>query len=241
VKYCKSSRHSTPLLPSKASGFTLVEVLTAMAVLSLSTLGILAALVQARSMTDFSRKQMLVDTMMQGILEQLKNRSATELLPNPVPGSPPCLNSMTAMSTYLGGGGAPITVSVELDTDTTNAESTLILSPDPYLSPASIPAGAIPADGDGNGFGDVTGDGVDDVGVNTIKIDVKGTTGLNGSTSITTDDIQINVMIWVKDYTMGTAPITVPCRAILLNYTWTYNGKIPRRMIGSMRAIKTPL
>lgn len=212
------------------------------------TLGTLSTMLASRQMSDFSRKQLLVDTAMQGLAEQLKNRTTFELLPNQIagtpvyPGTPACLSSMAAMTTFLAGGGSPISVAVELDNNPSNTLNNLILSPLPYIPPSSISPGAIPYDSDSNGFGDINGDGVDDVGVNTMYIDVRGTTGLNGSVADVTDDIRVNIMVWIIDYTAGTAAVTVPSRAIFINYTWTYkSGKITRKIIDSVRAIKTPL
>lgn len=222
--------------------------MVAMGLFTMTTLGILGTFLQSRRSTDFQKKQIQVETLIQGILEQLKNRTATELLPSPIPtatGIPAgehCLTSMTRMNTYLAAGGTPITIGVELDTNPTNNVSLLRVSPYPIISPNNIAPGAVPADNDSNGFGDINGDGADDVGVNTVFLDIKGTNGLDGTTNVTSDDLRVNIMIWVKDYSVVNGPITTPSRAVFINYTWTYSdGKITRPMVGSARSIKTPL
>jgi type II secretory pathway pseudopilin PulG len=229
---------------------TLVEVMVAMGVFTIATLGILGTFLQSRHNTNFQKKQIQVETLIQGVLEQLKNRTAAELLATPVPtvtaipAGQNCLTSMSNMNTFISNGGTPPFVTVQLDTNPavdTNLDK-LVLSPEPYISPNNINPGAIPVDTDGNGFGDINGNGADDVGVNTVFIDTNGTNGLDGSTNITTDDLRINIMIWIKDYSAVSGPVTVPSKAILINYTWTYNdGKVTREMIGNARAIKTPL
>ena len=226
---------------------TLVEIMIAMGIFSIATLGVLGTFLQSRRSTDFQKKQIQVETLMQGILEQMKNRTAIELLPDPVPtatGIPAgqnCLTSMNNMTTFLAAGGIAPTVLVELDTNPVNNLDQLILSPDPYISPAAITPGAIPVNL-GNGFGDITGDGAGDVGINTVFLDIKGTNGLDGSANNTNDDLRINIMVWVKDYTAVSGAVSIPSKAILINYTWTYtDGKVTRPMIGNARAIKTPL
>lgn len=222
--------------------------MVAMGLFSIATLGILGTFIQSRRSTDFQKKQIQVETLIQGILEQLKNRTASELLPSPIPtaaGIPAgenCLSSITRMNTYRAAGGTPPFVSVELDTNPVNNVSQLRLSPYPIISPVNIAPGAIPSDPDNDGFGDINGDSVDDVGVNTVYLDLKGTNGLDGTANDTSDDLRVNIMIWVKDYSVVNGPITTPSRAVFINYTWTYtDGKITRRMIGTARSIKTPL
>lgn len=187
-------------------------------------------------MTDFARKQMLVDTAVQGVLEQLKNRTSAELLADPTPA---CLASMSAMSSYLTGGGTAIKIGVELDNDPTDALNQLILSPGTPFAP---PAGAVPADADNNGFGDVTGDGVDDVGVNLLKLDTRNTNGLNGTTNSGGDDINIYLMVWVTDASQRSSPLAVISRQITIYYTWTYTeGRVTKKTVDSVRAVCTPL
>lgn len=179
---------------------------------------------------------MLVDTAVQGVLEQLKNRTSAELLADPTPA---CLASMSAMNSYLTGGGTAIKIGVELDNDPTDALNQLILSPGTPFAP---PAGAVPVDTDNNGFGDVTGDGADDVGVNLLKLDTRNTNGLNGTTNSAGDDINIYLMIWVNDASQRAAPLFVTSRQITIYYTWTYKeGRVTKKTVDSVRAVCTPL
>jgi hypothetical protein len=247
---------TTPLRSRSPRALTLVEVMVSMSVLTLTTLGILGAFIQSRNTTSFQKSQMLVETLVHGVIEQLKSRSATDLLPSVIPRATStaapanCLSSMADLVAYISEGNTAPSVAVELDTNMGNAASLLILSPYPYISPDNITPGATPADvapTAGNGYGDINGDGADDVGVNTILLDVKGTNGLDGSINDTSDDIRVNLMIWILDSgfsqsnaaTGGTTRIL--SRGIYINYTWTYtDGRTTRRMIGSARAISKP-
>lgn len=217
----------------------------AMLIVAMVTLGVLGTLLSTRRMTNYARKQMLVDTAMHGLVEQLKSKALSDLLPGSSDaGAPPtCLSSMGAMTAYLTTGKPPPSIDVILGNDPNSPLSKLILSPDSrFEDPTLIPPGAIPADADHNGYGDLNGDGVDDVGVNLLKLDTKGTNGLNSSTSVSGDDINIYVMIWVKDYTAAATPLKVISRAIIVNYTWIFKeGSITHKVIDNVRAIRTPL
>ncbi len=227
---------------------TLVEVMVAMGVFTIATLGILGTFLQSRRSTDFQKKQIQVETLIQGILEQLKNRTTNELAGMPtfvattgIPAGQTCFTSMANMNVYLAAGRTLPTIGVELDTNPANNLDQIRISPEPYLAPTAINPGAVPINV-GNGYGDINGDGTADVGINTVFLDIKGTTGLNGSANTSADDLRVNIMVWIKDYAAVDGSVSIPSKAILINYTWTYtDGKVTRQMIGNARAIKTPL
>ena len=225
-----------------------------MAVLTITTLGILGAFVQSRRTTHFQKNQMLVESLVHGILEQLKSRSSATLLPVTIPRATTtavtdnCFSSMADLLTYIGEGNTPPSVAVELDTDLANASTQLVLSPLPYIDPSAIPPGAIPADtAPGDGYGDINGDGVDDVGINTVFLDVKGTNGMDGSINDPTDDIRINLMIWIRDDNFSVdnsrsgGSTRMLSRGIYINYTWIHSdGLNTRRLVGSARGVSKP-
>jgi type II secretory pathway pseudopilin PulG len=231
---------------------TLTEVMIAMAIFSVTTLGVLGTFLSSRRNTEMQRQKAIVDTMVQGVLEQLKNRAPATLLPSPIPTAPGiaagenCMTSMVNLKTYRDRGFTPPSVIVELNPDATAPVNTLLISPDSIFTDVSlINPGAIPFDGDLDNYGDLNGDGSDDVGMNLVRIDVKGTTGRDGSTADDFDDIGVYLMIWVKDYTLRStagASATTASRAIIINYTWrTRNGTQELRMRGTARTIHTPI
>jgi type II secretory pathway pseudopilin PulG len=259
---------------------TLTEVLISMGVLTITTLGILGTFLHSRKQTDFQKQKALVDTLVHGLVEQIKNRTHLEILEtigtppaNPVIPSGPNLvsplgwtASMSALNDYLTvpTNTRPAIRGIELDTNPANNNAVpgtglteLFLSPEPYfppnqgnsIDPTRISPGAVPNDADGDGYGDINGDGTDDVGINIIRLDVKGTNGMDGSVNDTSDDIDIYVMVWVRNTNVadtnladGFDPQIVQSREIRINYTWRYRGPSgERRMIGSVRAYKNQL
>lgn len=216
-----------------------MEVMISALILTMVTLGVLSTLLSTRQMTDFARKQLLVDTAIQGILEQLKNQTLDDLLTSP---TPTWFSTMAALKTYKAGGGAVKNVSIELDNNSVTPLKQLIISPyDPTnFDPATqIRPGAVPSDPDNDGYGDVTGDGQDDVGVNLLTLDVKGTTGLNNSLRLSGDDLKIYLMVFITDTTQSSEGESEPSRQIIIYYTWTYReGSITRPIVDSVRAIR---
>jgi prepilin-type N-terminal cleavage/methylation domain-containing protein len=66
-------------------GMSLLEVMSGMAILSMVSLGILAALLQSRRLTEGSIYQNTAVTAAQGYIEQMKNMEFDELAQDPIP------------------------------------------------------------------------------------------------------------------------------------------------------------
>jgi hypothetical protein len=187
----------------------------------------------------------MVDNYMQGILEQMLNQPSVNLFPHET-GPTPRFTAISSMANMLAYNttNAPLVVRVELDT-LPGLES-LRLSPFPVLDPALIAPGAIPVETVNAGYGNVDGAGDDDVGINTLFLDTKGTNGKEGTTNNTADDLRINVMVWIDprftqtNFAQGGSTAVIS-RGITLIYTWTYrDGLVTRPMRECLRGISRP-
>jgi type II secretory pathway pseudopilin PulG len=212
-------------LPNKRlAGLTLVEVLVSLFVLSFCMLGMLATLTESRRITEQNSREAVVKTAVQGILEQLKNYPVggiTGLSRSPA-------NAATAVT--MAGAGTLPTTTVYVN----GVQRTLTLSPLPFLDISTISNGAVPADANSDGLGDLNADGTDDVAINVITVDYKNTPG------VTNDDLQVNLWIWVQDYTIDPAALQSASHAIVINYTWTTtDGNKQFSHKGTARAIRT--
>jgi type II secretory pathway pseudopilin PulG len=228
---------------------TLVEVMVSMMLMSFVTVAVLGAFVQSRRANEFQKNKALVDTFVQGVLDQIRNRRAASFPANPdatlVDRFAP-LASMTALTTYISGGNAAPYIAVELNTDT--AVEQLQLSPLPIMDPTMISLTAVRDLPAISGFRNMDGDPglTNDAWVNTYLIDVKGTTGKEGSPNITTDDIQVNIMVWLdnsvtqSNVAQGGSTTTL-ARGIHIVYAWTYrDGQTIRPVVGKTYAICRP-
>jgi prepilin-type N-terminal cleavage/methylation domain-containing protein len=230
---------------SSRKGLTLVEVMIAMGIITITMLAVLGAFLQSRRVNDFQNKRAMVDNYMQGILEQLLNQPSVNLFPDET-GPAPRFNAISSMANMLAYNttNPPLVVRVELDT-APGLES-LRLSPFPVLDPNLIAPGAIPVETVNPGYGNVDGVAGDDVGINTLRLDTKGTNGKEGTTNNIADDLQIHVMVWIdprftrNNFAQG-GSTSVASRGITLIYTWTYtDGLMTRPMRECIRGISRP-
>jgi hypothetical protein len=111
---------------------TLVEVITTMCIIAVTSMSLIATSILCRRLTEIAVYQSSVAAIMQGYLEQVKNMSY-----DLVPISPPAGTDTTAAS-YAGNYQAPT-----LKDDVT--PDPLVLSPLPLVNPAALTPPAIPA------------------------------------------------------------------------------------------------
>lgn len=210
-------------------GMTLVEVMYSLLILTLCTLGCWGALLQTRRQTETDIRESFVFNAMQGIMEQIRNRpfSDTDL--------PLSDASVSVTKTNLG--KTPVVPIPKITGVIINGVATdLYISPLPVLNLSTqITAGAIPVDKH-NGLGDLTGDGVEDVALNTLTFDV------NNSPSTAADNITVYLWIWVSDYTTNSKYADSGARGIVMIFTWQSKaGTMSRSFKGTLSSIKTAL
>lgn len=117
---------------SSRRAMTLVEVMTSICVIALTSTSLIATSILARRLTELAVYQSSVVAIMQGYLEQVKNMPYETLPLSPASGT-----SMTA-SSYSG----LYSIATMRDDVTTDP---VILSPLPSLTPSSITLGSVPA------------------------------------------------------------------------------------------------
>ncbi|HEY4301367.1 MAG TPA: prepilin-type N-terminal cleavage/methylation domain-containing protein [Candidatus Didemnitutus sp.] len=84
----------------KSGGMTLVEVVTALAILAMTLTGILAIQLQSRRLTEGSVYQNTAITIVQGYLEQMKNMDLNSLINADSNGNPQLSSTYTIPSMY---------------------------------------------------------------------------------------------------------------------------------------------
>jgi Tfp pilus assembly protein PilV len=216
--------------PSRRSGLSLVEVMTALAVFSVVIIGVLASLVQGRRAATINVTQSCALTIVQGYIEQLKNlplqsfvnASTTDLMNNP-----------------------NLTVSYTLPTIKDATNTTIQLKTTPSSVVSSTLTGATLG---------TTPSGVVD-NLQTFDMDSRDASSADSWASIwpganTTltaypstipkkTDLRMNFWVQITDLTPASSP---KCKAygILIVYTWQYlDGKNTRYMMDSVRSIRS--
>jgi prepilin-type N-terminal cleavage/methylation domain-containing protein len=117
---------------ASARGMTLVEVVTALALIAVMSTSLIAASILTRRLTEIAVYQSSVASIMQGYLEQIKNMPYDML-----PLSPPAGTSMTD-TTYVG------MYSLATQKDDVTADP-LVLSPLSPLNPANVAKPNVPS------------------------------------------------------------------------------------------------
>jgi len=195
---------------------TLVEVTIGSAVLALLSIGILAAFLQSRRLTEGSIYQNAALTALQGYLEQIKSIEFAD-----VP--------------YYDGGVLKRPSSSEAD-DSTEDDLIYTLSDEDTLDTLRISPGTPPSL-DSLTPGE-TPEGVID---NLKLLDVNGTDGEDGRPDNPDDDLRLNIWVWVQPLEGGVDGLS-PARAITLIYTWEFrDGTNVRRTLGSVRTVRSAI
>jgi type II secretory pathway pseudopilin PulG len=169
----------------------MVEVMVSLGVLAMLMLGLFAALLQSRRLTEASIYQNSANTIIQGYIEQMKNMEFEEL-------------SRTVIPTRLD-------------------ESTLDpLTPSTVavINPNTVVLGTIPT-------------GV----TNNVKV-----VDVNNTPTITTDDLTLNIWIWVQGMDSPAAASLAQSRVlgITMIYVWEHrDGQQIRRFLGTVRTIRS--
>lgn len=211
-------------LPLSPRALTLVEVLVASGLLSMVVVGVLAALVQSRRLTEGSIYHNAALTVVQGYLEQIKEADFANV---------PYYNGSTLYASNSNDPIAGVTSqnrakaiktllnNTDVDTlDETNGETIsdflLISSGNPPSLSSVVAGGTAPS-------------GVED---NLKLIDVN-------QTDSKADDLRLRLWVWVQDASAPTHDAT-QLRAITIIYHWAMNdGRNTRWFKGSVRALRS--
>lgn len=208
----------------RARALTLVEVMTASGVLGMVVVGVLAALVQSRRLTEGSIYQNAALTVVQGYLEQIKESDFANVpyyLGNTlIAGNS---NDPIAGVTSANRSKAIKTLLNNTDVDTianadgeTISDFLLISAGDPPALSSITPGGTTPS-------------GVED---NVKLIDVNQTTSKS-------DDLRLRLWVWVKDASASSYDAT-QVRSIVIIYQWAMSdGGKTRWFVGSVRSIRS--
>jgi len=207
-----------------AAGFTLVEIIISMTILTIVIVGTLGALLQSRRLTEGSIYQNAALTVVHGYLEQIKEADfanipyykGTTFVPSgntdPIQGLDTSLRPY-AIKTLLN--------NTDVDThDETNGETIsdylLISSGNPPDLASVVAGGATPAH----------------VRNNLKLIDVNQTTSKN-------DDLNLRLWVWVQDASDPTFDAT-QVRSITIIYHWAMNGLPQTKWFkGSVRSLRS--
>lgn len=241
---------------------TLAEVLIAIFVMALLTLGILSILIQSRRLTEGSIYQQTATTVASGYLEQLRNMDLASLCNYDTNGNAQLTASYTLPTLYP-----------QPDTSTEATSDPIATTPGTPPSPSSITPGTTPSGIVDNlksfdmtkSYGVANVNAVDTTGgsTNLNSVTAKttwpaiwpgaqnypaattGTTSTSSSnpTPTTTtpgvNDLHMNVWVWITDLS-GTAPNATKVYGITLFYTWQYqDGNRVRYAMNSLRAIRS--
>jgi hypothetical protein len=202
----------------------LVEVMAASAVLGMVIVGVLAALVQSRRLTEGSIYQNAAITVVQGYLEQIKESDfanvpyyvGTTLVAgnsnDPIAGVT-AANRSKAIKTLLNNTDVDTIANANGETI---SDFLLISAGDPPALSSFVPGGAAPT-------------GVED---NVKVIDVNQTTSKS-------DDLRLRLWVWVKDASASSYDAT-QVRAITIIYQWAItDGARTRWFVGTMRSLRS--
>jgi prepilin-type N-terminal cleavage/methylation domain-containing protein len=213
---------------SQADGMTLIEVLTALAILSVALAGVLAALMQDRRLTEGSVAQNSALTIVQGYMEQMKSMNLTQLVNADTKGVaqlstsyaiPTVLNNTTADPLYTSVPGTQPTISA--------------------LTPGITPSRVVDnlkdfADGSG-GQGAQTTWALTWPGAQnypTVDNTLATTVPYPG-------DLHLNLWVWITDLS-GTVTNATAVYGITIVYTWQFkDGARTKYMVGTVRSIRS--
>jgi prepilin-type N-terminal cleavage/methylation domain len=199
----------------KTSGFTLVEVIVAVLVLSMFVGGMLATLIQSRNLTEGSIYQNSANTIMQGYIEQIKNMEFTDLpytsgntlFPGSVPGESTTLLTRGVRRVSAADGGMEnIRDPLRISTSTTIPDPSAILA-----------------------------DGVPSNVADNIKV-----FDINNTPDNPHDDLRLRIWIWIRDLSDPSSDAT-SLRGITVIYAWRPNNTNAnsRSFVGTVRTIRS--
>jgi Tfp pilus assembly protein PilV len=221
---------------------TLIEVVMALAILSMALMGILAVQMQSRRLTEGSVYQNTALTIVQGYLEQMKNIDLNSLLNADSNGNPRISTSYTLPTKY----SDTVTDTIKTSTGTPPAINT--------LTPGVTPTGA---QDNLKGF-DMAKDLTDTSMTSTdttyydVTQQVAWSTIWPGATDYTTasefglssttvgrTDLHLNLWVWITDLS-GTSTYAKYTYGITIIYTWQFlDGKTIRYAMGTVRTIRS--
>jgi len=221
---------------------TLIEILMALAVLSMALMGILAVQMQSRRLTEGSVYQNTALTIVQGYLEQMKNIDLNSLLNADANGNPQIGTSYTLPTKY----SDTVTDTIKTSTGTPPALTAIT----PGVTPSGVQDNL-------KGF-DMAKDLAATNMTNTdttyydVTRQVAWTTVWPGATDYSTasefglasantgqNDLHLNLWVWISDLS-GTSTYAKKTYGITVIYTWQFrDGKNIRYAIGTVRTIRS--
>ena len=187
----KPARAPGSRLPASSFGLTMVEVMVSLGVLAMLMLGLFAALLQSRRLTEASIYQNSANTVIQGYIEQMKNMEFEEL-------------SRAVIPTRLD----------EATLDPLTPSTVAIINPNTVVL-GTVPTGV----------------------TNNVKV-----VDVNNTPTITTDDLTLNIWIWVQGMDSPAAASLAQSRVlgITMIYVWEHrDGQQIRRFLGTVRTIRS--
>lgn len=244
----------------RTRGMTLVEVVVAIAIMAMLSLGILSVLMQSRRLTEGSIYQETANTIASGYMEQMRSMD------------------LAVLCNYDTNGNAQLTASYTIPTLYPQPDSGVEATSDPLATtpgsppaPSSIVLGTTPTGTVDNlksfdmsktatagnvSAVDTSGSGVNAVTTTTTwpllwpnalnypasTTGTTSTTAQNPTPTTTTpgiNDLHLNLWVWVTDLS-GTSASATKVYGITLYYTWQYrDGNRVRYAMNTLRTIRS--
>lgn len=217
-------RSSPVLRRGSERGLTLVEVMVSGTILTIVSLGILAALIQSRRMTEASIYQNSAVTAMQGYLEQMKNMEFNEL---------PYYSGTTLMRGTVTTADDVIYTRLDNTTpDTLRISSGSIPSLATFIAVTNTACAAMTA-GTLARTAQITSNSLGTGAIDNVKIiDVNNTT-----TAV--DDLHLHIWVWISPLDNAGAGVSAS-RSITMVYAWMFNdGTRMRSGVDTVRTVRS--
>ncbi|HVU18939.1 MAG TPA: prepilin-type N-terminal cleavage/methylation domain-containing protein [Candidatus Didemnitutus sp.] len=241
-------RASAPVRWSKQNrGMTLVEVVTALAILAMTLTGILAIQLQSRRLTEGSVYQNTALTIVQGYLEQMKNMDLNSLINADTNGNAQ-LSSTYAIPTMY---SDSVTDSLKTSTGTIPTISSLVGGTTPSGVQDNLKSFDMAKD---IKIGTTEAMTNTDTSAGATTRQIAWTTlwpnardysnaissGFSGTSTMTgVTDMHVNLWVWITDLS-GTTTYATKTYGITIIYSWQFlDGNRTRYAVGTVRSVRS--